>query len=98
MENKTIAVIGGFNGSSLVKQGKRMGVNVIHHDGTSPKKKEFYTIARQAHSVVVIGKACGHSAMDYIKEACKETNTPITFPKGTGASSALTVGLEVIAS
>lgn len=96
MEKITVAVIGGFNGNSLKNQSKKLGVNVIHHDAKSPRKKELYTIANKANSVVVISKACGHSAMDYIKEACKETKTPITFIRGTGVSSALAAGIELV--
>lgn len=96
MKKMTIAVIGGYNGKAIVNQGKNEGVNVIHHDGTSPRRKELYTMAKKADSVVVLINVCGHKAQEYVKDACKELATPIVFTPGKGASSAIRKGMESV--
>jgi len=98
MKKTTVAVIGGFHGKAILNQGKKMGIDVIHHDGLSHRKKEMYNIAKNADSVVVILNACGHTAQDFIKDACKELNTPIVFSKSSGASSVIRQGMECIQS
>lgn len=98
MKKTTVAVIGGYHGKAILNQGKKLGVDVIYHDGLSHRKKEMYNIAKKADSVVVILNACGHTVQDFIKEACKELDTPIVFSKSSGASSVIRQGMECVSS
>lgn len=95
MKKVTVAVIGSYNKKGFLSQSKKLGIEVIHHDGTSPRKKEFTSIVKRADSVVVISKACGHTAMDFVKEVCKETNTPISFSRVSGVSGVLREAIEL---
>ncbi|RKJ74816.1 DUF2325 domain-containing protein [Butyricicoccus sp. 1XD8-22] len=96
MKKVTVAVIGGYHGKAILNQGKKLGVDVIHHDGLSHRKKEMYNIVKKADSVVIILNTCGHTAQDFIKEACKESNTPIVFSKSSGASSVIRQAMNCV--
>jgi len=99
MRKKTVAIIGGNQEQTFHKLGKKMGCNVLFHNGISRNgatKKVFLPLVRKADCVVLLLGACSHITMDMVKELCKENDTDIAFHKGFGASGALTTGMEVL--
>lgn len=95
----TVAIIGGSQESTCKKVGKKLGCDVLFHNGkvrNGGTRKDFRPYVKKADCVVIQLGACGHVTMDIVKELCKEFNTPITFHQGFGISGALTSGLELL--
>lgn len=99
MKAKTIAIIGGSNKQTYQKVGKKLGCNVLFHNGITSggsARKTFRPIIKKADCVVVLLGACGHISMDIVKELCKEHNRKFTFHRGFGASGPLSLGLDLL--
>lgn len=89
---KTVAIFGGSQEDTFKKIGKQYGLNVLFHNGkvrNGKQTKEFRTIIKKSDCVVVLLDACGHVAMDIVKEYAKKMNKKIIFQKGFGATGAI---------
>ncbi len=99
MKKNRLAIIGGSQEQTYKSIGKKMGCEIIFHNGKSrngSSRKEFRPIIKKADCVVVLLGACGHVTMDLVKEICKENNKYIVFHQGFGATGAVQTGLEMI--
>jgi len=99
MKKKTVAIIGGSQEQSFKKIGKKMGCNVLFHNGITRNggtKKEFRPLIKNADSVVLLLGACSHVTMEIVKGLCKENDTSIAFHQGFGVSGALSLGMDGI--
>ena len=99
MTRKTVAIIGGSQEQTFKKLGKKMGCNVLFHNGITRNggtKKEFRPLVKKADCVVVLLGACSHVTMDIVKSLCKENGITLAFHQGFGVSGALTAGLDLI--
>lgn len=101
MKKPIITVIGGSQEKTYKEIGFKKGCQVLFHGGkvrNGGTKKDFRPLVKKADCVVVLLGACGHVTQEIIKDLCKETNTPVTFQNGRGASGAIEKGLLTIAS
>jgi hypothetical protein len=98
MKTKTLAIFGGSQEQTYLKQGKKHGCDVLFHCGkkrNGGNEKEFRSLINKADAVVVLLGACGHVSMDMVKSLSKELDKPFGFVKGFGASGAIKKGLEL---
>jgi hypothetical protein len=89
---KTVAIFGGSQEQTYKKIGQQYGIEVLFHNGkvrNGKHTKEFRTMIKKCDCVVVLLDACGHVAMDIVKEYAKRMNKDIIFQKGFGASGAI---------
>ncbi|MEK5149082.1 MULTISPECIES: DUF2325 domain-containing protein [unclassified Psychrobacillus] len=99
MSKTKLAIIGGSQEHTYQQIGKKMGCEVLFHNGKSRNggvKKDFRPIIKKADCVVVLLGAIGHVSMDVVKELCKENDKQLVFHQGRGASGAVFSGLESI--
>ena len=97
---ETIFIIGGSQEQTFKKIGKKKGVNVIHHNGkirNGATTKGFRPFIKKSDCVVVLLGACGHRAMETIRELAKEEGKAVCFQEGFGASQAIEKGKELLA-
>ena len=98
MKNKTVAIIGGSQEKTFKQLGKKMGCDILFHDGLSRKgktNKEFLSIINKADCVVILVGACSHIAMDTVKALCKKYNVKLKF-HGKGGSGAIALALSAV--
>lgn len=99
MQTRTVAIIGGSQEQTFKKLGKKMGCNVLFHNGifrNGATKKEFRPLVKKADCVVLLLGACSHVTMEIVKGLCKENGINLAYHKGFGVSGALNVGLKMI--
>lgn len=91
---KTIAIVGGSQESTFKKIGKRHGLNILFHNGRNGSKKEYRNIVKSSDAVVILLGACGHIAMDLVKDCCKKYGKELLFHQGFGATGAIEMCVE----
>lgn len=99
MIKKTVAIIGGSQEQTYKKIGKKLGCDVLFHNGKTRNggtKKEFRPLVQKADCVVILLGACGHITMEIVKDLCKENAVQLIFQQGRGASGALTMGMSAL--
>lgn len=96
---KTVAIIGGSQEQTYRKIGKKLGCEVLFHNGKAlcqGTRKEFGPIVKKADCVVILLGACGHKPMEVVKMLCKKYDKKIVFHQGFGASGAIALGVEAM--
>lgn len=99
VKKPTIAIIGGSQELTFKKIGKKNDCNISFHGGKTQggaKKNVFKKVVKKADAIVVLNGACGHIAMELVKDLSKQMNIPIDFIEGFGATGAIKAGLKLI--
>ncbi|MEK5071749.1 DUF2325 domain-containing protein [Sporosarcina sp. FSL K6-1508] len=99
MAKRTVAIIGGSQEQSFIKIGKKMGCNVLFHNGITRNggtKKDFRPLVKKADCVVLLLGACSHVTMNIVKNLCKEHEINIAYHQGFGVSGALNAGIDIM--
>lgn len=96
----TILIVGGSQKSTLEKIGKKRNIKVLYHDAWHHKrvKKEFKILVPQADAIVFQLGALSHVTMEVVKELAKKYNIPFQANRGTGATNAINIGIDLIQS
>lgn len=95
---KTVAIIGGTQTDTLIKLGKKRGLQVLHHTGETKRsrKKVLESIIRKADGVVIMEGAINHMSMNTARDLAEGMGKKIGYHTGFGASGALDKAVVLI--